>query len=308
MIRSTYRAIGAALLSLLILAIDCQGAAAQDRQILATKDVSPPLKAMVDKIANLGTPTVSYADLKRTSPYFVRIAPRAVILDENNRVKDGAILGTRPFVFVTTPESIYGKSLLDIYLDIGYEAEDIIHWQRGVDMVALVFRFPDGVTISDVTNGALPERWRSTVLIPTWDNIISLFNKLAAEAPITPDKKGEFAPDKLFFRSAAERDTALKLSPASRQRIVGTPYVALKAAGGPEWAYRDLLEKKLSAFEHFRGTGRTQNEVTDPSGTDPLTGLLEFVGPNQKVQDLPELAIVHLGALTMQDSYSPAKP
>jgi len=282
------------------------GAAAADRTILFTKDLSASLTQMVAKVANLGTPAVPYADLTRTSVYFVRIAPRKVILDEHDQIKDGAILGTKPFVFVTTPESVYGKSLLDIYLDIGYEAEDIIHWQRGVDMVALVFRFPDGVAISDVTDGALPENWRSSVFVPTWKNTIALFNKLATEASVEPDKKGEFAPEKLFFRSESERDTVLGLRPASRKRIMSSSYAGLQAAGGADWTYRDLLEKKLSVFEHFRGTGRTQNEVVDRNGSEPLTGLLEFVGPNQKIKDLPELAIVHLGALTMEDTYHPA--
>ena len=302
-----FRTLGAALAMLLVSAISA-AATTQDRAILYSNRVSPPLQAAVDKIADTDTPSIPYADLKRTSAYFVRIAPRAHILDEKNRIKDSAILGTKPFVFITTPESIYGKSLLDIYLDIGYEAEDVLRWQRDTDMVAVVFRFPDGVTISDVTDGNLPQNWKNSVLVPTWDNIIALFNKLATEATIDPASKGEFAPERLFFRSEAERDSVLNLSPATRRHVVSTPYAILKVNGGTDWAYRDLLEKKLSIFEHFRGTGRTHNEVVDPTASNPISGLLEFVGPNQKLKNLPELAIVHLGALKVSDDYSAAKP
>jgi hypothetical protein len=295
-----------ALLLLLLLAVGC--AAADDRKVLSSKDVSPALQGFVDKVARLTTPQVPYADLTRTSPYFVRIAPRKVILDDNNRVTDNAILSTKPLVFVTTPESIYGKSLLDIYLDIGYEAEDIIRWQRDVNMVAVVFRFPDGIAISDVRDGALPDTWKKAVFVPTWANAFALFDKLAAEATIEPTKTGEFAPERLFFRSQADHDFVLGFPAAGRERVRTVPYAALRETGGADWAYRDLLEKKLSIFEHFRGNGHTQNEVIDPNGKEPLAGLLEFVGPNRKIKDLPEFAIIDLGALTVRDSYAPTKP
>jgi hypothetical protein len=76
----------------------------------------------------------------------------------------------------------------------------------------------------------------------------------------------------------------------------------LKAAGGSDWKYRKLLEQKLSIFEHFRGNGYTQNEVRDPEGVE--SGLIEFVGANWKIKDFPEVAIIHLGKLTIKDTYS----
>ncbi|HVI72762.1 MAG TPA: hypothetical protein VM656_14910, partial [Pyrinomonadaceae bacterium] len=63
-----------------------------------------------------------------------------------------------------------------------------------------------------------------------------------------------------------------------------------------------LLESKLSVFEHFRGNGETQNEVCDPDAQQP--GLLELIGPNMRIADLPEVAIIHLGKLMMEDCYS----
>ena len=38
-------------------------------------------------------------------------------------------------------------------------------------------------------------------------------------------------------------------------------YYQLKGIGGSDWVYRQLLQSKLSTFEHFRGNGRTHNEV-----------------------------------------------
>lgn len=280
---------------------------AQSRQVLFTASPSPELTALADKIKNLGTPTVPDADLKRNSAYFVRIAPRKNILTDANQLQDNAILGTRPFAFVTTPEGVFGKSLLDIYLDIGYEAEDIIHWQRNQEMVAIVFRYEDGISVSDELKGQLPADWKKFVYTPTWDNMFSLFNLVATEATVDPAKQGEFAPVTSFFRSDAEKASVLNFSAAGKQHIKDTSYAKLKVEGGEVWAYRKLLENKLSVFEHFRGTGHTQNEIVDPDGTKTDSGLLEFVGPNRKLKDLPEVAIVELGKLLVDDTFTALK-
>ncbi len=88
-----------------------------------------------------------------------------------------------------------------------------------------------------------------------------------------------------------------------KERIKKASYTELKAIGGADWVYRSLLESKLSVFEHFRGNGRTHNEVLDPEGVQPEAGLIEFVGPNRKLKDLPEVAIIHLGRLNIEDTY-----
>ena len=242
------------------------------------------------------------ASMAQQRSYFVRIAPTKHILAEDRSIRENAILGTKPYVFMTTPEEICGKSLLEIYLNIGYEAEDIIRWQKGTDMVAVVFRYPENITYSDITNGALPEKWNRHIYAPTWDNIFSIFEKLASDAKIDPDKKGEFSPGKTFFRNAEDKDFVLNFP--AKQDIRETAYAALKVRGGENWRYRLLLEKKLSIFEHFRGNGRTINETLDPDGTDKTSGIFEFVGPNRKIRDLPEVAVIHLGALLIYDKYS----
>ncbi len=277
---------------------------AKNREILFSASPSPELTALAEKIKNLDTPPIPDADLTRKSNYFVRIAPRKNILTDSNQLQDNAILGTRPFVFVTIPEGVYGKSLLDIYLDIGYEAEDIIHWQRDQEMVAIVFRFEDGIAVSDEQKGQLPDDWTKFVYVPTWDNIFTLFNRVASNATIDPSKQGEFAPVNSFFRSEAEKASVLNFPETGKKHIKETSYANLKAEGGNAWAYRKLLENKLSVFEHFRGTGRTQNEIIDPDGTKTANGILEFVGPNRKIKELPEVVIVELGKLLVEDTFS----
>ena len=58
-----------------------------------------------------------------------------------------------------------------------------------------------------MTDGNLPPNWKNSVLVPTWDNILALLNKLVTEATIDPANKGEFAPERPIFRSASERDS-----------------------------------------------------------------------------------------------------
>ncbi|MDQ3812664.1 MAG: hypothetical protein M3347_01780 [Armatimonadota bacterium] len=298
------------LLSLVVLWLGLGDAVAQERELLFSKSLSPKLQESVGIIRNPRSEKIDEAKLTWTTDTFVRIAPRRNILtpanqllDSANQGQNDAILGTRPYVFVTSPESIYGRSLLEIYEDIGYEAEDIIRWQRNQDMVAIVFRYPAEITLAqEIKDGRLPAEWDKRVYVPHWDNLFSLFYRLAERAVIEPGQKGEFAPAKTFFRSEAEKSFALTYGEGARARIKKLSYAEIKAVGGADWVYRKLLEDKLSAFEHFRGTGRTQNEVLEPNGEAP--GLVEFVGPNRKIKDLPEVAIVHLGQLTIADPYS----
>jgi len=276
------------------------------RDLLYPASLDGELAGVVAPIRDLGAPTVPYEALERSSDYLVRIAPRQYVLDDKNQLLDSAILGTKPMIFVTTPESLHGKPLLDIYLDIGYEAEDIIRWQRDTDMVAIVFRYPDSVSFSPVLDGDLPTPVTDHVIVPTWDNMFTLFQRLSEDAELKPDQRGEFQPTRLFFRGEAERQLVLGFPEAGKQRIRDTDYVALREDGGSDWTYRSLLEQKLSMFEHFRGNGRTLNEIVDPDGTQHEAGLLEFVGPNYRLKDLPEVAVVHLGALILTTDYASA--
>ncbi len=284
-------------------------ARAQQRALLFSYSASEPLQHIVSLLRNRATPQTDAKQLTWSTHYFVRIAPRSAILTAANGLADSAnpnqndaMLGTRPFVFLTSPESLYGRSLLDIYQDIGYEAEDILHYQLNQDMVAVVFRYPDEIVPSpEIRDGRLPLDWNKRVYVPYWDNAFSLFHHLAQDATIEPNKTGQFAPYRLFFKSAQEKAFALKASKGSNSRLKRLPYFTLKVRGGHAWRYRQMLENKLSLFEHFRGIGRTQNEVTDPDGT--LDGLVEFVGPNTNLKDLPEVAVVDLGRLTITENY-----
>ena len=280
---------------------------AQDRAILYSKGVTTKMEWSVQPLRFSTSPRVPYDKLVRTTDYFVRIAPRRFILTEKNEVQESAVLSTKPLVFVTTPESIRGRTLLEIYEDIGYEAADIIRWQRDEDMVAVVFRFPDPITVAPTQDGNLPADWNKKVFVPTWANIFTLFTKLAERAAIDPTRKigDEFSPVRTFFRSEAERQFVLSYPSDGRRRIQAISYDGLKATGGADWTYRKLLEEKLSLFAHFRGTGLTQNVVLDPDNLHPEAGLLEFVGPNTKVMDLTEVAIVHLGRLVIDTSTQP---
>jgi hypothetical protein len=274
---------------------------AAERAILYPSTVDGELQEIAANIINLKTPVIPYTDIPQPTDYFVRIAPRQHILTADNQLLPTAILGTKPYVFITTPKGIYGKALLDIYLDIGYEAEDIIHWQRDVEMVAIVFKYAPPISLSKVVDGNLPENWQQFIYVPTWDNIFAIFPKLAKMATIQPNKQGEFAPEQLFFRSQAEKQLILGFPEIGKRRIKNVDYQSLKVTGGADWAYREMLEKKLSIFEHFRGTGRTLNEVIDPRGERHESGLLEFVAPNAKLTTLPEIAVISLGKMVISD-------
>jgi hypothetical protein len=286
---------------------------AQQRPILFSKGVSAQLQEAVDALRDPNTPQADAACLSWTTNYFVRIAPRANILTADNQLMNSAhpgqkdaILGTQPFVFLTSPQSLYGRSLLEIYQDIGYEAEDILRWQRDRNMVAIVFRYPQHeVSLATAAEqGQLPIGWQNKVYVPYWDTMFSLFSHLAQNATVEPERQGEFSPDKMFFRSQEQKIFALLHGEIAKSRIKKSSYGELKARGGADWKYRQLLETKLSLFEHFRGTGRTQNEVFDREGQ--AHGLVEFVGPNRKLNQLAEVAVVDLGRLTISDDYFPS--
>jgi hypothetical protein len=287
-------------LPLFVLWLNLGHALAQERQLLYPKSLSGQLQDIAGMIRNPKSQKIPYDQLTWKTDYFVRITARRHILTENNDLQDNAILGTKPFVFVTTPESVYSRSLLEIYEDIGYGATDIIRWQRNEDMVAIVFRYLEENPISEVRDGQLPNDWDKKVYIPTWDNVFALFSRLANSATTEPTKQEEIPYEKTFFKSDAERAFVWGFPGEGKQRIKTTGYAGLKAIGGADWEYRKLLENKLSIFEHFQGNGRTHNEVLN----QPEAGLIEFVGPNQKIKALPKVAIIHLGQLTIEDTYS----
>ena len=291
-------------LGLAFLALGAARARAQERALLYSRSSNGALAEATATVRTLSGTKVPYAQLSRSTVFYVRIVPRRIVLNADDTPQENAVLGGKPFVFFTTPQSLSGRTLLDMYQDIGYEAEDIVRWQRNEDMVALVFRYPGAIARTEMTDGKLPEDSGKKVYIPTWENVFSLFERLAERATVQPEKRGEFAPEVTFFRSSQEKAFVLSFPEDGKKRLKRAGYAELKAIGGADWTYRRLLETKLSIFEHFLGTGRTHNEVLDPDGLDPEAGLFEFVGPNLKLKDLPDLAVVHLGSLSIKDTYS----
>ncbi|MCK5521871.1 MAG: hypothetical protein KAI83_01940 [Thiomargarita sp.] len=288
------------ILCFVIAFISISNAFAQNREILYSVSLSDELRNIATNIQKVNRAKVPNADITQESNYFARIIPRKYVLTKNNEVQENAVLGTKPFVFFTTPEGIYGKSLLEIYLDIGYAAEDIIKWQRNQDMIVVVFRYPENIALSDIKNGDLPKFWDKKVYIPTWDNVFSVFHKLTENGTIEPNKRGAYAPERLFFASQAQKAFILNFPKTGKEKIKTIPYTNLKVMGGENWRYRKLLDNKLSIFEHFQGNGRTLNAMKNADNTQ---GLLEFIGPNMKIKDFPEFAIIHLGTLVIGDSY-----
>ena len=242
-------------------------------------------------------PPLTYPQMTRGTDYFVRLAPRQYILTDKNEVQPTAVLGTKPFVFVTTPECIHGRTLLEIYEDIGYEGEDIILSSRNQKTVAIVFRFPKDISFSEVKDGQFSQDWDKKVYVPTWENVFSLFSRLVERGTIQ-------------FKSPAEKDFVLGFPQSGKDRIQRTLYITLYETGGADWEYRSLLEANLSVFQHFMGNGRTHNEVIYPDIKSrdvkdwSHMGLLEFVGPKMGINQLPEVAIIDMGQLGIEDTYS----
>jgi hypothetical protein len=282
------------------------------RECLYTnKKPSAQLQEIINNIQNLDRQPLPYTDLIQKDGYFARIVPFKTILTPDNKIKGDVYLGGKPFVFLTIPESIYGISLFNLLLDLGYETEDIIaaelNERRGNSKVVVVFRYPQRINVLKETDGNLPNNWRDRVYIPTWKNIFALFNNLAKEAVIEPESQlNKHAVDIMVFQSESDRNCVLGLTPEAKARIASTPYCLLKGKAGEDWQYRQLLEIKLSVFEHFRGNGRTLNEVKDPNGERTEDGIPEFIGPNQRINDLPEVAIIDLGRLILSDTFTPA--
>jgi hypothetical protein len=292
------------LYSTLVVLLSFVGAVhAQQRPLLYPNSLSGPIQELAKTIRDPHSNKVPLNQLPPANRYFIRIAPRAAILTKDNKLQATSVLAApaKPFVFLTTPESIFGRSLLEIYEDIGYEAEDIIRSSRNEDMVAILFRYPNDVSVSRLTDGKLPNNWSKWIYPTTWDNLFSLFSELVQDDRSELCNKVD-VPVKRICLPNIQASFVLGFPAEGKLRLKTTTYSVLKAVGGSDWEYRKLLETRLSVFEHFRGNGETQNEVFDPDAQQP--GLLELIGPNMKINELPEVAIIHLGKLVMEDCYS----
>jgi len=293
--------------SLLVLFLVVGSISAQQRALLYNKSSSTTMQNLVQNIRNPRRAQISLDQLPLASRYFVRIAPRAHILTKRNKLNATAILAgpSKPFVFLTTPESVFGRSLLEIYEDIGYEAEGIIRDQRNQDMVAIVFRYPDRIAVSNVHDGNLENDWTSRIYQTTWDNILALFTRLVQDDQSDLCKPADGPATRICLPNW-QAQFVLSFPAEEKQRVKGTNYRVLQGAAGARWDYRRLLEDKLSVFEHFRGDGRTENETLEQRDNPdtPPAALIEVVGPNMNLNLLPEVVVIHLGRLRIEDCYS----
>src|ERR1051326_8194 len=168
--------------SLLLLAFTGPGYA-QQRAVLYENSPSTHMQELAKILQDPHSDKVPLPQLPKPARYFVRITERRFVLTPDNKLLPTAVLAgpARPFAFLTTPEGFFGKSLLEIYGDIGYAAEDMIRVQRNADMVVMLFRYPDNVSLSTVSNGNLSGDWRHRVYPTTWDNVLSLFTRLVQD-------------------------------------------------------------------------------------------------------------------------------
>jgi hypothetical protein len=274
--------------------------AAGERSVFYPKPPSARLRQLAEAIRDTQTPRVAHADLPAADGYFVRVMERRHIQSAPDSLNAGASLHRYPFVFLTTPEGLYGRSLLEIFTEVGGEAEYVLGEQLGQPMLAVVFRYPERIAVSEVRDGRLPDAWADTVFVPTWENVFELFQRLAAKdaarARACQPEAGPTAPRAMTL-SDRELDFVINFPEEGKRRVRGVTYGGLKATGGADWVYRRLLESQLSVTEHFRGNGRTQNELIDTDGSKPERGLREYVGPNMRLAELPEVAVVYLGRL-----------
>ena len=291
--------------SLLLVFLLASSTSAHERALLYSNRRSAAMRDFVKNIRNLHSDQIPLENLPPASVYFVRIAPRDRVLTKDNQLLNTAVLAApaKPFVFLTTPESVFGKSLLEIYSDIGYEAEDIIRYQRNQDMVAVLFRYPDNVSLSKVQDGNLDSDWSNRIYTTTWDNILSLFTRLVQDDQSELCKPTE-GPSKRICQPNAQAEFVLSFPADGKERVKAAGYRRLQALGGPDWDYRKLLEDTLSVFEHFRGDGLTENEMFEYRDKPVPPRLREVVGPNIRINLLPEVAVIHLGKLSIEDSYS----
>lgn len=257
------------------------------RAVLYQKASSDSFREIVERVVDPKTPVVADRDLAWSGTYF-RLSDRRFAIDQAGELQNQAYLGGKPYVFLSVPEAAYGRSLYDVFADIGYGAEGLLR-EQGKRKVAFVFRYGPAITFVETRDGSLPAKVRSHVYVPTWDNAFALFAALAGEPP--PAKPSSFLTLEL---SDQERALARFFPVEGLARIASLPYPLLRTVGGPDWAYRSLLENKMSMNAHFLGTGRTENTL---SPADNRKGLPEFVGPNALIAELAEIAVIDFGRL-----------
>ena len=263
------------------------------------RDVPPALRPHVERLFAPDQKPVEPADAKFAGVY-LRVLSRQHVLD-GAKLKPGGWAGTRPFVFVTVPDAACGRDLLGTLSAIGYDPEDILETEKGVEKVAVLFEYPDTIRPGEPRDGKLPDDWDRRVYPATWDNVFALADRLTADKErwAVRAEGDAFVPAKLQFRSDKEVAFATGFPDEGKRRVKATEYAALRETDGADWVYRQLVERLFGASEHFRGDGRTK--LTLAGKRKPRAGFPEFLGPNAELKNLPVIAVVGLGAIQVGD-------
>src|SRR5262245_60520659 len=119
------------------------------------RDVPAALKPHVERLLAADQKPINPDDAKADG-VFLRVISRQHALD-GTKLKAGGWLGPRPFVFLTVPAAAYGRDLLGTFSAIGYDPEDILDTEAGVEKVAVVFAYPEKVRMCDSRDGTLPD-------------------------------------------------------------------------------------------------------------------------------------------------------
>lgn len=259
-------------------------------------DVPAPIRPYVAKLLAADQSPVDAVDAKPAG-VFARVVSRKHVLDGG--LKTDGTLGGRPFVFVTVPEALYGRTLLQVFSAIGYSADAVLTGQLGEEKVVVVFRWEGAITAHPGRDGCLPAAWDTAVYPATWGNLLALVDRMAGdERWHQVEQKGEPAdPARLRLRSVKERHFLLGFPDAGKERVRSVTYHALQEAGGADWEYRRFLERAMSAAEHFTGDGMSKPTIVGDA--KPPAGFPEFLGPNRALAALPEVAVVGLGTLVV---------
>jgi hypothetical protein len=228
------------------------------------------------------------------------VVSRKYILD-GQKLKEAGTLGINPFVFVTLPESLYGRSLLQVFSVIGYSADEVLTGQLGEEKVAVVFRWDPKVVLHPGRDGRLPEAWQSAVYSTTWDNLFALVERMAVDPRwhVVQDKSKPRIRTKLQLSSTREVLFLRGYPDSGQKRIKCSSYSSLRDVGGADWEYRSILKRSMSAGKYFTGDGTSKRTFVGQGKRPP--GFPEFVGPNRELTTLPEIAVIGLGVLRVSE-------
>ena len=125
--------------------VDAQNTYAE-RKLIAIQSDSADFRQIIDAIRNPATKMVPDVDVKPSDIYF-RL--------NDNAFTDESWLGGSPYVFLTVPQAGFGRSLYEVYSDLGYDAESVLK-QRNQHMVALVLRYKTDIRFSETRDGHGP--------------------------------------------------------------------------------------------------------------------------------------------------------